>query len=104
MVERRTKIWILLCAIVIFSATPLCHAQETETQSEVKKPQTAVSPALLPKIVDNPSPMPAEVIPDKKNPETPWYWRFLGWLAMDYAKYNTEKQRDGRPQAPGNFR
>jgi len=102
--KSRIKLWILLCGIAISTATPQCHAQDTETQSEVKKPQTVVAPVFLPKNVDTPSPLPAEVKPDKKTSETPWYWRFLGWFAMDVAKYYTEKQNDGRPQSLGNFR
>lgn len=104
MFKRRTRIWILLCGIAIFTAYPLCHAQDTETQSVVKRPQETVSPVLLPEIADISPPLPAEEKPVKKVIEASWYWRFLGWLAMDFARYNTEKQSDGRPQALGNFR
>lgn len=104
MAKSRAKICILSCGIAIFTAPTLCYAQETWTLPEVNKPQTVVSPVFLPKIVDTPSTIPPEAKPSKEASELPWYWRFLGWLAMDYARYNTEKQSDGRPQQLGKFR
>lgn len=104
MAAGRTKLWILLCGIAVSTATPLCHAQDAGMPSEVKKPQTAVSPALFPVTVNTPSPMPAQENPAKGASETSWYWRILGWLAMDIARYNTEKQSDGRPNPLGNSR
>jgi hypothetical protein len=102
--KSRAKLWFLLCGIALSTATPLCHAQETETQSEVIKPQETVSPALLPKTINFPSPISPEAKPSKEASELPWYWRFMGWLAMDYARYNTDKQSDGRPNQLGYFR
>lgn len=104
MPERRKKILILLCGMLIATATPLCHAQDTETQFEVKKPRAEVAPTLLPAITNIPPPIPVEVKPAKGASELPWYLRVLGWLAMDIARYNTEKQNDGRPQPSGNTR
>ncbi len=104
MFKRRTRIWILLCGIAIFTAYPLCHAQDTETQSVVKRPQETVSPVLLPETINTPLPLTAEVKPAKSNSEVFWLWRLLEGLTMGAARYNTEKQSDGRPQAPGNFR
>ncbi|MBC7962219.1 MAG: hypothetical protein H7Y05_04685 [Steroidobacteraceae bacterium] len=104
MTKSRTKLLILLCGIVISTATSLCHAQETGTLSEVKQTRKEVSPVLFPETINTTPPLPAEVKPVKDASKTAWYWKFLGWLAMDYAKYNTDKQSDGRPNPVGNFR
>lgn len=102
--KSRTKLWFLLFGMVLSTATSLCQAQETETQSEVIKPQETVSVFLLPKTINTPLPIPPEAKPSKEASELPWYWRFMGWLAMDYARYNTDKQSDGRPNQLGYFR
>ena len=104
MADRRTKILILLCGIVICTATQQCHAQEVEIPFEVKKTSTAVSPALFPEIVNTPYPMPTQVKPAREVSEQSWYWRFLGMVAISAAEYNTVKQSDGRPGPRGNFR
>jgi hypothetical protein len=96
MAERRTKTMILLCGMLI-SVPLLCHAQEAEKQFDVKMPTTAAAPNLVPEIISTPTPNSVQVKPDKKVPETSWFWRFIGGTAIGAAKYNTEKQSEGRP-------
>lgn len=86
------------------TARPLCQAQEPGNLFDVKMPQAEVSPALVPKITNNPVPRPTDVKPVKKVSELPWYWCILGWFAINIARDNTEKQSDGRPHPPGNSR
>lgn len=102
--KSRSKLWILLCGIVISTVTPLCHAQDTGALPEAIKPQTVVSPVFLPKTISTPLPLTAEPKPSKESSELPWYWRLLEGLTMGAAKYNTEKHNDGRPNPLGNLR
>ena len=104
MSKTRTKMLILLCGIVMCAATPLCNAQDAGMPFEVKKPQTEVSPVLFPETINTPPTMPAEAKSDKEIPKKPWLWRFLEMIAVTSAKYNTDKQSDGRPNPVGNSR
>ena len=104
MLEGRTKILILLCGIFVSIATPLCHAQEPGKLFDVKMPQAEASQILVPEITNSSAPIPAQVKPDKKASVHPWYVLILEWLAMDIARYNTDKQGDGRPNLHGGFR
>lgn len=104
MLERRSKIWILLCGILVFTATSLCHAQDPGKLFDIKTPQAKISSSSILDITNTSPPRAAEAKPDKGFSEQPWYWRFLKWLAIDVARYNTEKQSDGRPLPLGNSR
>ncbi len=104
MATSRTKLWILLCGAALSIAPPLCHAQENGIQPELKKAPPALSTTLLPKTVNTASPLPAQAKPAAGVSEVPWYWRILGWFAVDVARHNTQKQNDGRPQLRGDFR
>jgi hypothetical protein len=97
MAERRTKLLILLSGIVIATATPLCHAQDSGKLFDVKIPRTEVLPAFVPEITTTAAPSPVRVKPDKELSETTWYWRILEGIAIGAARYNTEKQNAGRP-------
>lgn len=104
MTDIRPKILILLCGALIVTATTLCHAQEPGTLLDVKTVRTEASPVFVPEITNTPAVRPAEVKPAREVTETPWFWRFLGMIAMSAAEYNTVKQSDGRPGPHGNFR
>lgn len=104
MPEKRKGILILLCGMLIATATPRCHAQEPGKLFEVKLPQAEASPALVPKVTNNPVQRPADVKPDKEVSEKSWYRLFLEGVAISAAQYNTEKEDDGRPHPPGNSR
>ena len=104
MPERRTKILILLLGLLISTATPLCYAQDPGTLFEVKKPQAEVSPAFVPEITNTAVPVPAQVKPDKKAPGRSWLWRLFEGTLLGAARYNTDKQGDGRPQPAANSR
>ena len=104
MPETRKEILILLCGILIATATPLCHAQDPVKLFDVKMPQAAVSSASIPGIANTTVTGPVEVKPANKVSELPWYLKIIGWFAMDIARYNTEKQSDGRPYPLNNPR
>jgi hypothetical protein len=103
MAEKRT-ILMLLCGMVIATVTPLCHAQEPGTLLDVRTPQAEVSPVFVPEITNTPALRPAEVKPARIVSENSWYWRILQGILLGAAKYNTDKQSDGRPGPLGNFR
>lgn len=104
MTERRKIILFLLCGIILSTATPLCHALDPGKLFDVKMPQAKISSASIPDISNTLTPRTVEAKPAKQISEQPWYWKFLGCFAMDVARYNTEKQTDGRPPLPGNSR
>ncbi|OGU15994.1 MAG: hypothetical protein A2076_04980 [Geobacteraceae bacterium GWC2_53_11] len=97
MAERRTKILILLCGMLISVASTLCHAQETGKQFEVKMPQETVAPVLVPEPAVPPDLITEPAKPAREVPEKSWFWRLLEGTAIGAATYNTEKQSDGRP-------
>lgn len=92
-----TKTCILLSGILLFSVTSLCYAQEPVKLFDVKIPQETVSPVLVPEAANSTGPRVIQEKPDKKVPETSWFWRFIGGTAIGAAKYNTERQSEGRP-------
>lgn len=102
--KSRSKLLILLCGIVISTVTPLCHAQDTGALPEANKPRIELSPTFLPKTISTPLPLTAEPKPSKEASELPWYWRLLEGITMGVARYNMEKQSDGRPNQLGYFR
>ena len=104
MAKVRARILILVSVTLIATAPLLCHAQEPGTLLDVKTVQAEVSPAFVPEITNSPALRPAEVKPAREVSEISWYWRFLGMIAISAAKYNTDKQSDGRPGPLGNFR
>lgn len=104
MARLRTKLLILLCGMFISTSTPLCHAQDSGKLPEVNEQSPAVASALLPKTINTHPPVPAQAKTDHEVSETPWYWRFLGMITIGLAKYNTEKQSDGRPRPLDNSR
>lgn len=101
MPENRAKQWILLCGLLVFTATPRCHAQEPVKLFDVKVPQAEVAPAVVPEVTKNPTPEAVEAKPAREATEQSWYWRLLEGIAIGAAKNNTEKQDDGRPQPRG---
>jgi len=104
MPRRRTKLLILLCGMFISTSTPLCHAQDNGKLPEGNEQSPAVASALLPKTINNHPPVPAQVKTDHEVSEKPWLWRFLEMITIGAAKYNTEKQSDGRPRPLDNSR
>lgn len=104
MSRLRTKLLILLCGMFISTSTPLCHAQYSGKLPEVNKQSPAVAPALLPKTINIHPPVPAQVKTDHEISKKPWLWRFLEMITIGFAKYNTEKQSDGRPRPLDNSR
>jgi len=101
---NRMKIVMLLCGLIIATATQLCHAHEPGKLFDVKLPQAEVSPAFVPDITSTPVPKSADVKPAGEAWDHPWYVLILEWLAMDIARHNTEKQNDGRPNPLPNLR
>ncbi|MDD2733557.1 MAG: hypothetical protein PHF56_06415 [Desulfuromonadaceae bacterium] len=97
MAERRTRILILSFGILI-SASLLCHAQEAGKLFDVKMPQEAASPVLVPEPAITPDLRMEPAKPDRKVPEKSWFRRLLEGTAIGAAMYNTEKHSDGRPQ------
>lgn len=97
MSRRRIKLLIMLCGMVISISTALCHAQDRGPLPEVKEHPATVVPALLPKAISTQPIEPAKVKTGSEVSEKPWLWRFLEMITIGIAKYNTEKQSDGRP-------
>lgn len=104
MAERRTKMLILLCGMLLSAASTLCHAQETGKQSEVKMPQETAAPVLVPGPAIIPDLKTAPAKPAREVTEKSWFRRLLEGTAIGAATYNTEKQSDGRPQPRINSR
>lgn len=98
-----TKTLILLFGILIF-ITSLCHAQEAGKLFDVKMPQEAASPVLVPEPAITPDLRMEPAKPAKEVPEKSWFRRLLEGTAIGAAMYNTEKQSDGRPQPRFNSR
>lgn len=104
MPEIKTKILLLLCGIFLFAATPRCQAQDTGALLDVKAPPAVVSPTFVPEVTAKPTSEPLQEKSAREVSDTPWYWRFLGMITLGFAKYNTDKQSDGRPQPVGSSR
>lgn len=98
------RLIILMCGMLLSSANPLCHALEPGKLFDLKAPQAQMSSAFVTKLTHSPPPSATEVSPDKARSERSWFWRFMEGIASGTAKYNTERQSDGRPQPVGNFR
>jgi hypothetical protein len=90
--------------MILSSANQLCYAQEPVKRFEVKTPQTQMSSTFVPKLTNSLPSRAVETNPDKARSERGWFWRIVEGVAIGAAKYNTEKQSDGRPQPAGNFR
>jgi hypothetical protein len=108
---EHVRILALLCGLLAFAViVPPCHAQETGPSYDVLLPKTEadlaskmdVLPILAPQSANSPGPRATDP-KAVKAPEVAWYWRFLEMLAISAAKYNTEKQSDGRPLTGINF-
>lgn len=104
MSRNRTNILIMLCGVLIYSTTPLCHAQDAGMPSEAKKTQTVVAPALFPKVVNSPLQVPEPVKQVKKASEKSWFRRIMEGTVIGAAIYNTNRQNDGRPRPTSNSR
>ncbi|MDA8428703.1 MAG: hypothetical protein M0T70_05555 [Geobacteraceae bacterium] len=102
MTEKRTMLWLLVSGMFISATTPLCHAHDTGSLSDINPPPAMVSPALVPANITAPPPRPLEEQPGTKVSERSRYWRLLEGVAISAAQYNTEKNDDGRPHPFGN--
>ena len=100
----RTGIMILLCGLLLFTAAELCHAQEPGKLLEAKSPPAEQTPASVSMVTNTAVSVPAQVKPDKKAPERSWLWRLFEGTLLGAARYNTDKQGDGRPQPAANSR
>lgn len=96
---RVRAVWFLLCGILIHATTPFSHAQESSKLLNVNILQAKMSSAAIPDF-NKPSPSGAVQVTPYKH----WFWRFLEGLAIGAAKYNTEKEGDGRPYPSTNSR
>lgn len=99
---RRTRILILLCVTFISTAAVTCHAQEPGKLPELKTPLENRSAASIPEITSSAVPESAKVKPDKKPPKRSWFWRLFEGTLSGAAKYNTDKQSEGRPAPQSN--
>jgi hypothetical protein len=95
---------ILLCGIFLLVTTPLCHAQESARLFDVNIPQARMSSASAPNITQSLPSHTQQSKPDKGVAEKSWFRRFLEGIAIGTARYNTEKQDEGRPQPANNSR
>jgi hypothetical protein len=102
--DKKIKRWFLLCGMLISMATWPSHAQEFANLFDVKIPQAELSPVYVPDIKNTQPPRQAPSKPDKEVWERSWYWILLEGIALGAARYNTEKQSDGRPQPLGTAR
>lgn len=103
--RRRTWVLILLCATVLSTGALTCHAQEPGKLPDAKSPSLEPAPAFVPEIKTNSVvPEPAKVKPDKKPPEKSWLRRLFEGTLTGAARYNTDKQSEGRPAPQINSR
>jgi hypothetical protein len=104
MSARGVTLWVLLCGMFIYAPAPLCHAREPAKLFDVKMPQAGMSSAAVPKLTNSSPPTAAEVKPAGEVPKKSWFRRFIEGIVTSAAKYNTERQGDGRPQPADNSR
>lgn len=104
MSEIRSNKSILLWVMLLLMAAPLCHAQDSSRLLEVKIPQAALSSASVPNPAQGSHANTEQSKSDKGDAEKSWFWRFLEAIAIGTARYNTEKQDEGRPQPVNNSR
>ena len=104
MTLKNAKKLILTYGILVTFTTPLSHAQDTGTLFDVKVPQSEVPLNSFQNLMATPDQGPLQENAKKEVSEKSWYWRVLEWSAISAAKFNTEKQNNGRPDQQGNFR
>jgi hypothetical protein len=98
---RCVILWILLSGISVSVAMP-CHAREASKLFDVKVPQAVVSSSSVPNLASGPAPAAEQAKPGKAEPKKTWLRRLFEGMVTSAAKFNTEKQDDGRPQpVPG---
>ncbi|MFA7404794.1 MAG: hypothetical protein WC007_12420 [Pelobacteraceae bacterium] len=97
MAERSTKTLILLGSLFLSVATSPCHSQEPGKLFDVKTPQKEVAPVLVPETANTAGPRATQAKPDKEVSDKSWFWRLIEGTAIGAAKYNTERQSEGRP-------
>lgn len=95
---RGVTLWILLCGMFIAASSPLSHAREPAKLFDVKMPQARMSSAVVPDRTISSPPAAAEIKPAGEAPKKSWFRRFIEGVVTGAAKYNTERQGDGRPQ------
>jgi hypothetical protein len=104
MSARGVTLRILLCGMLLSAATPLCHAREPAKLFDVKMPQTRMSSAAVPNRAISSPPAAEPVKPAGEAPKKSWFRRLLEGIVTSAAKFNTERQDDGRPQPANNSR
>jgi hypothetical protein len=97
MLRRISTLWLLMFGMLIYSAFSLCHAQDSGKLFDVTLPQAKMSSAVIPDIISTSPPEAAQVMSEKDGPGKHWFWRFLEGIVLGAARYNTEKEGDGRP-------
>jgi hypothetical protein len=92
---------ILLCGLSV-SVTVISYAQEPAKLFDVKVPQARISSASVPNLASGSAPAVKPEQPAKPESKKSWLRRFFEGMVTSAAKFNTERQNDGRPQpAPG---
>lgn len=102
MTRGRPIILLLMCGMLITAATALCQGETVP--AEVPALPQELLPSAVPERVPASFNEPAPVKADKKVMDRAWYWRFMEGIVMDAARYNTDKQSDGRPLPQNNPR
>jgi hypothetical protein len=101
---RMTAVTVLMVWSVLSAFTPSCPgAQETITHPELKlrptEPPTFASPEPPPSAQSEKN---TQAKPAEKKSHFSWFWRIIGGIFSGAAKYNTDKQGDGRPNVQQN--
>lgn len=97
MLSKTTRFTLLLSGVLICSALSLCHAQNSGKLCDVKTAQTNLSSATIPDLTGSSPPKATQAPSVKDGPGKHWFWRFLEGIVLGAAKYNTDKEGDGRP-------
>ena len=99
MIQKSTMKLMLMSGMLIISTTPLSYAQDKGPLFDVKVPRLEATPVALQDITTTSPPRPDKTISEKL-----WYWQLLKGVVIEAAKYNRDKQSDGRPYQQGNVR
>lgn len=97
MLKKKTRFSLLMSGVLICSACSLCHAQDSGKLYDVKTAQAKMSSAAIPDLTGSSPPEATQAPSVKDGPGKHWFWRFLEGIVLGAAKYNTEKEGDGRP-------
>jgi len=97
MLSKTIKLCLLTAGVLTCGVFSLCHAQDPGKLLDVKTVQAQISSAVIPDITGTSPPEATQVTSGKDGRGKHWFWRFFEGIVLGAARYNTEKESDGRP-------